>query len=126
MHFNLIDKEEGVNDVAMLVDVEGIADQMCQNKSRAAMKSRSFTLGWHHNKLTPLSADWHYPKGMNLLQLLDLWLVGILAENIPPMGKVSTQLIFHFNANGRIFLKMKQVMMFVEHHRMMKGVFVNK
>jgi hypothetical protein len=61
---------------------------------------------------------------MNLLQLLDLWLVGIPAQNIPPMGKVSTQLIFHFDANGRNYSKMKQVMMFVERHGRMKWVFV--
>ena len=122
--FNLIDEEEVVNDIAIPVDVEGIADQMRQNKSQATMKARGFTLGWHHNKLTPLPADWRYPEGMNLLQLLDLWLVGIPAQNIPPMGKVSTQLIFHFDANGRNYSKMKQVMMFVERHGRMKGVFV--
>ena len=126
-NFNLIDEEEVVNDIAIPVDVlEGIADQMCQNKSQATMKARGFSLGWHHNKLTPLPADWRYPKGMNHLQLLDLWLVGIPAQNIlpPPMGKVCTQLIFHFDAKGRNYSKMKQVMMFVERHGMMKGVFV--
>ncbi|KAL3781326.1 hypothetical protein ACHAW5_007180 [Stephanodiscus triporus] len=116
--------EDVVNGIAIPVDVEGIADQMRQNKSQATMKAHGFTLGWHHNKLTPLPADWCYPKGMNLLQLLDLWLVGIPAQNIPPMGKVSTQFIFHIDAKGRMYSKMKQVMMFVERHGRMKGVFV--
>ena len=68
---NFIDQsfEEVVNDIAIRVDVEGIADQMRRNKSQATMKARGFTLGWHHNKLTPLPADWCYPEGMNLLQL---------------------------------------------------------
>jgi hypothetical protein len=124
--FNLIDEEEVINEIAMPVDVEGVADQMRRKRSRATMKSRGFTLGWHHNKLTPLPADWRYPEGMNLLQLIDLWLVGISAENIPPMGKVSTQLVFHFDSRGRNYSKMKQVMMFVERHGRMKGVFENK
>lgn len=63
---------------------------------------------------------------MNLIQLLDLWLVGIPAENIPPMGKISTQLIFHFDAKGRTYSKMKQVMIFVERCGRMKGAFTKK
>jgi hypothetical protein len=48
------------------------------------------------------------------------------AQNIPPMGKVSTQHIFHFDPKGRNYSKMNQVMMFVECHGKMKRVFVNK
>lgn len=125
--FNLIDEEEVNDDIAIPVDVvEGVADQVRRNKSRAIVKARGFTLGFHHSKLTPLPADWRYPEGMNLIQLLDLWLVGIPAENIPPMGKISTQLIFHFDAKGRNYSKMKQVMMFVERCGRIKGAFTKK
>ena len=73
-----------------------------------------------------MPANWCYPEGMNLLQLHDMWLVGISAQSIPQLGKISTELVFHFDANERNYPKMKQVMMFVEHRGKMKGVFVNK
>jgi hypothetical protein len=107
---------------AILGDCEGVSDQQRRERSMVIVKSRGFTVGAHHGHITTFPPNWKYPKGMNLLSLIDLWLIGIPRLMIPPMCKVPTCWVVHFDANGRMKSKMKQVMKLVEHEGMRADV----
>jgi hypothetical protein len=108
---------------AIIGDGEGVSDQRRRERSRAVVKKRGYTVGAHHGHITTFPPDWTYPTGMNLLSLIGLWLIGMPGLMIPPMCKVPTNWVVHFDSQGRQKSKMKQVMKLVEHEGMQKGVF---
>jgi len=51
-------------------------------------------------------------------------LLGVNDQNVPPLGKVNTQWVYHFDTKARDYSKMKQVMKFVETFGKQRGVWV--
>ena len=74
--------------------------------------------------MNPLPSTWKYPRGITLIHLINLWLIGDKEQNVPPLGKVSTQWVRHFDNNARNYSKMKQVMGFVETFGRRRGVWL--
>ncbi len=107
--------EEDGNDIVLPLVDEGTIDQMVGQRTSKQLKAHHYTVGLHHGKLNPLPPNWTYPKGITLIQLINLWLLGGGKEqNVPPLGKLHRCCVFHFDTNARVYSTLKQVMMFVK------------
>ena len=112
MHFELSNEED--EDIVLPFVDDGTLDQLTSKRTSQQLKARKLTLGYHHGILNPLPSTWRYPKGITLIQLINLWLLGVIDQNVPPLRKVSTRWVYHFDPKARDYSKMKQVMKFVE------------
>jgi len=121
-HFELSNEED--EDIVLPFVDDGTLDQLTSKRTSQQLKARKFTIGYHHGKLNPLPSTWRYPKGITLIQLINLWLLGVNDQNVPPLGKVNTQWVYHFDTKARDYSKMKQVMKFVETFGKQRGVWV--
>ena len=120
--FDIEDEED--TEIVIPILSESTADQLAQERTKKKLMERKFTIGFHHGKLNPLPSTWRYPKGITLIHLINLWLIGQKDDNVPPMRKWSPQYVSHFDHNGRNYSKFKQVMKFVEEFGRLKGVWV--
>lgn len=90
VQFDLHDEEEDI--VLPFPDVEeGTAHQAVRVQTKRQLSERKYTIGYHHGKMNPLPSTWKYPRGITLIHLINLWLIGDKEQNVPPLGKVSTQ-----------------------------------
>jgi len=119
-----INNEDG-EDIVIPLASDGAVDQLTRERTRKQLKERKITIGWHHGRMNPLPADWQYPNGVTLIQLINLWLIGIQRDNVPPLQKVSPHWVYHFDEQGRSLSKMRTVMRFVEQFGREKGVWVS-
>ena len=121
--FDLYDDEEDV--VLPFPDVdEGTANEAIRVQTKRQLSERKYTIGYHHGKMNPLPSTWKYPRGITLIHLINLWLIGDKEQNVPPLGMVSTQWVRHFDKKARNYSKMKQVMAFVETFGRQRGVWL--
>ena len=114
--FFLEDEYKGANNMVDNLNIlsTGARDRIVRQKTSKQMKSHTFTMGYHHGKLDPLPSTWKYPNGCNVIQLLNLWLIGNRKENVPPLAIAGADLVGHIKNGSRIFSKMRQVMSKVE------------
>ena len=89
-------------------------DRIVHQKTSKQMKSCTLTMGYHHGKLNSLPSTWKYPNGFNVIQLMNLWLIGNRNENVPSLAISGADLVCHIDNGSRIFSKMRQVMSKVE------------
>jgi len=115
---------EDVEDIVLPFVDDCTLDQLTSKRTSQQLKARKFTIGYHHGILNPLPSTWRYPEGITLIQLTNLWLLGVIDQNVPPLGKVSTRWVYHFDTKARDYSKMKQVMKFVEAFGKQRGVWV--
>ena len=40
------------------------------------LKKRKLTVGLHHGKLKPLPSTWEFAKGLTMINLVNMWLMG--------------------------------------------------
>ena len=52
------------------------------------LASRKIKVGYHHGHFNPRLASWKLPKGLIVIQLVNLWLVESKKEHPPPPSKV--------------------------------------
>ena len=64
-----------------------------------------------------------YPKGLTVIQLARLWLVGSEKEHVPALRRLSAALVAHFDPRGRIKSRMNFVMREVEYLARLEGVW---
>ena len=57
-----------------------IRDRMTQK-----LKKQKLTVGLHHGKLNPLPGKFKFPKGITVINLINVWLMGNRNENISPL-----------------------------------------
>ena len=92
--------------------------------TKKQLEKRQLSIGFHHGQLNPLPSAWRYPHGMTLIQLMNLWLIGIREDNVPPLAMVSPALVSHFDDKSRQYSRMRQLMQQVEHFGRARGVWV--
>ena len=92
----------------------GARDRIVRQKTSKQMKSRTFTIGYHHGKLNPLPSTWKYPNSCTIIQLIDLWLIGNRKENVLTLAISGADLVSHIDNGSRVFSKMRQVVSKVE------------
>ena len=63
-------------------------------------------------------------KGVTLIHLMNLWLIGVKNDNVPPLGILDTQSVKHFDNNARQYSTFKQAMVVVERFGRERGVWL--
>jgi hypothetical protein len=121
--YNIMDEEEEEDEVVIPFIDEATANQLSRERTKKQLKTRQYTVGFHHGKLNPLPSNWRYPKGLTLIQLINLWLIGVRDQNVPPLIQLDSIYVQHFDAGGKKFSKMSTVMRFVEEFGMNRGVW---
>ena len=107
------DESEDAIEIPDSID-DGTSDQLVRAHTKRQLKRRKFTVGFHHNKFNILPAMWRYPKGMTLIHLINLWLIGAVDDNVPPLGELEPLHFKHFDSGGRKYSQYMQVMTLVE------------
>ena len=72
-----------------------IVDRMRRQKAKEQVKRRKMTFGFHHGVLNPLPSSWSYPK-MNMIQLINLYLLGSPAEGVSALHHLNSKHVMHF------------------------------
>ena len=103
---------------------DGTSDQLVRAHMKTQLKRRRFTVGFHNNRFNVLPAAWRYPKGVTLIHVINLWLIGVRNDNVPPLGILDPQTFKHFDNNARRYSTFKQVMSIVERFGRERGVWV--
>ena len=120
---NVLDnKEEDV--ILALRDAHStVATRAVQRRTQKQLSNRTVKVGFHHGHFNLLSLMWVYPKGLTVIQLARLWLIGSEKEHVPSLRRLSAALVAHFDPRGRIKSRMKFVMREVEYLARLKGVW---
>lgn len=121
--YSILDEDEEEDEVVIQFIDEATSNQLSLDRTKKQLKLRKYTVGLHHGRLNPLPSEWRYPKGLTLIQLINLWLIGVKDQNVPPLAIINTHCVFHFDNNARKYSKMKQVMRFVEEFGRQRGVW---
>ena len=58
--------------------------QIIKQLTNEQLANRTIKVGFHHGHFDPLPASWKTPKGLTVIQLVNLWLVGSKNEHVPP------------------------------------------
>ena len=98
--------------------------RIIRDRTQEQLSNRKMKCGYHHGLFNPLPSSWTYPKGMTVIQLMNLWLIGSPRESVPPLGKLKTVVISHFDARGKVKSKMKTVMNEIQHLAELEGVWL--
>ena len=85
--FFIEDEDKGAKNMVENPNIlsTGARDRIVRQKTSKQMKSRTLNMGYHHVKLNPLPSTWQYPNFCTVIQLMNLWLIGKMKENIPPL-----------------------------------------
>ena len=121
--YSILDEDEEEDEVVIQFVDEATSNQLSLDRSKKQLKLGKYTVGLHHGRLNPLPSEWRYPKGLTLIQLINLWLIGVKDQNVPPLAIINTHCVYHFDNNARKYSKMKQVMRFVEEFGRQRGVW---
>ena len=84
-----------------------VQDRNVRRKTARQMENRILTMGHHHGSLNPLPSTWRYLKELNVIQLMNLWLLGNKQEKVPPLEMLESRYVDHFDKKGRSLSKMK-------------------
>ena len=121
--YSILDEDEEEDEVVIQFVDEATSNQLSLDRTKKQLKLRKYSVGLHHGRLNPLPSEWRYPKGLTLIQLINLWLIGVKDQNVPPLAIINTHCVYHFDNNARKYSKMKQVMRFVEEFGRQRGVW---
>ena len=89
-------------------------NRIVQERTSRQMSNRTVTMGHHHGQLNPLPSSWTYPKSITIIQLMNLWLIGIKDDKVPPLRMLAPKYVYHFDKNGRVLSKMNVIMRKIE------------
>ena len=64
----------------------------------------------HHGKLNLLLSTWEFPKGLTMINLMNMWLMGNIKENTPPLHYITKHHIEHIKNGPNNVSKIRQVM----------------
>ncbi len=67
--------------------------QLVHKQTQQQLANQTIKVGFHHSHFSPLPSSLWYPKGLTVIQLIDLWLIGSPKEYIPPIRKLSCRLV---------------------------------
>ena len=94
--------------------------RIINERTHQQLANRKMKVGFHHGQFSPLPASWRYPKGLTVIQLIHLWLIGSPKEHVPPLKKIGSELVRHIDKCGMTRSKMKTLMRQVEHFARIK------
>ena len=91
-----LDEQEEENDI-IDVDTQRGREHTARLQRQSVInrvKKRVFSLGQQNGKLNPLPPNYKFPS-MTTRQLIENWLIGNSAKNIPPLCTISADYIKH-------------------------------
>ena len=100
--------------------------RIIQQHTQEQLSNRTVKCGYHHGLFNPLPSTWSYPKGLTVIQLMNLWLIGSKRESVPPFRRLSTAQVAHFDAGGKTKSKMNQLMKEVEYFARVEKVWLDR
>ena len=59
----------------------------------------------NHGKLNPLPNTWEFPKGLTIINLMNMCLMVNRKENIPPLQYLTNPNVEHINTDPTIYQK---------------------
>jgi hypothetical protein len=103
-------------------------NQLLQQKRMEQMERRKtthgFLCGFHHGGIIPLPVSWVYPKRMNLIQMITLWvMMGSPSERVPSLKLLGLGAVCHFDSGGNNLSHMKRVIKAVKHFAILQEVW---
>ena len=122
------EEEEEEEEIVIPVEVTGDAvlkDQYVREQTSQQLKKRKLTVGFHHGCLNPLPSTFVYPEGMNVVSLISMWLIGNREAGVPPLRRLTSANVKHFDAKGRTLSKMRKLMEHVESLAVKRKVWVS-
>ena len=99
--------------------------RIIKERTQQQLANRTMKVGFHHGQFSPLPASWRYPKGLTVIQLINLWLIGSPKEHVPPLRKLDISLVRHIDKRGMARTKMKILMSQVEHFARIDDVWID-
>ena len=108
----LEDEDKGANNMVDNHNLlsTGVRDRILRQKTSKQMKSRTLTMGYNHGKLNPFTSTWQYLNVCTVIQLMNLWLIVNMKENVPPLEISGADFVSHIDNGSRKLSKMRQVM----------------
>ena len=100
--------------------------KIIRERTAQQLQQRKRLVGYHHGHYSVLPSTWQYPKACTVVQLCNLWLLGIPKESVPPLRKVTPVLVKHFDKNARKLSAMRAVMNEIEKIAREQNVWVKK
>jgi hypothetical protein len=100
--------------------------RIIKQTTKEQIASRKIKVGFHHGHFNPLPASWKIPKGLTVIQLVNLWLVGSEKEHVPPLRKIPRGLLQHIDKGSRMRSQMKTVMGEVEYFARRDDVWLDR
>ena len=76
-----------------------------QDRTTQKLKKQKLTVGFHHGKLNPLPSTWEFPKGITMINMMDMWPMVNRKENIPPLHYVNKPHVEHIKMDPKIYHK---------------------
>ena len=103
-----------------------VQETMLRDQTRSQLKRRQIKVGYHHGKLNPLPSTWKFPRGLPIINLITLWIIGNKRENIPPLRLLTAANVEHLKQGRNNLSKMKQVMIQIKKFGVNKGMWENE
>ena len=85
-------------------------ERMARHETERQLKRRNLTIVLHHGKLNSLIRTWTLPKGLQMINLINMWLRGSTKDNVPPLLYLLKENFAHVKNGAVILSKTKQVM----------------
>ena len=98
---------------------------MLRQETEQQLKRRKLTTCLHHERLNPFPSMWEFPKGLQIINLINMWFQGNKNYNISPFQYLDKANVDHIHMGARTLLKMRQVMKKVEEFGKEKNVWVS-
>ena len=81
-----------------------------RDRTTQQLKKQKLTVGLYHGKLNPLPSIWEFPKRLTMINLMNMWLMGNIKENTPPLHYITKHHIEHIKNGPNNLSKLRQVM----------------
>jgi hypothetical protein len=95
-----------------------------REKTKKQLSMRKLTCGFHHGLFNPLPSTWQFPFSLPIIHIITLWLIGNIADNIPPFRCITNANVKHIKNGKEKVFKTKKVMMEIERIARIEGVWI--
>ena len=88
-------------------------NKLIRDATQRQLKRRRFTIGFHHGKLNPLPSTWVFPKGLSIINMMNMWYCGNPKEQVPPFRYLKGPHVSHLKNGRENISKIGRVMEFI-------------
>ena len=59
-------------------------ERMASHETERRLKRKNHTIGLYNGILNPLTSNWTFPKGIRMINLINMWIRGSTTDNVLP------------------------------------------